>query len=220
MKWIVSRYNHKISYLKDYTDDLVLYDRSDNVKISDHLDLGKKTEVLVVKNLGSDISDKLHFIINNYDNLPEVAVYTKANLFDYIKPREFEKIKDNTTFTPILSLEHHTYNDGFGPVCYYKDGIYWERNNFWYLDAHPVKNNEVERILVLGTMLGIEKMEYVPMAPGSNYILPRETILKWPKRYYEKLRSYLDWSVYPGEAMIIERGLYTLWNIPEFPKKS
>ena len=28
MKWILSRFNHDISYLKDYTDDYVIYDRS------------------------------------------------------------------------------------------------------------------------------------------------------------------------------------------------
>jgi hypothetical protein len=61
-------------------------------------------------------------------------------------------------------------------------------------------------------LLGIYGLDYVPFAPGSNYILPKETILKHPKELYEKLRSYLDWTVYPGEAQIIERGLYTLWS--------
>lgn len=194
MKYIVSRFEHNLSWIKDYTDDIVLYDRS---KIP-------LEGAIIVPNIGSDIADKLQFIIDNYDNLPEIAVYIKANLFDYLKPREFEKIKDNKTFTPILSLEHHTYM----PVCYYKDGIYWEINNLWFTTAHPCKNDPTE----LMKLLGIQRLKYVPFAPGSNYILPKETILKHPKSFYEKLRSYLDWSVYPGEAMIIERGLYTIWS--------
>ena len=91
MKWILSRYNHKIAYLKDYTDDYVVYDRSPE----------PLPNTIVVPNIGSDLYDKFTFIIDNYDNLPDVAIYTKANLFDYIKPREFEKIKDNKVFTPI-----------------------------------------------------------------------------------------------------------------------
>jgi len=194
MKYILSRYNHKIGWLKDYTSDYVLYDRSE-------VPMGN---AIIVPNVGSDIYDKLTYIIDNYDNLPDVAVYTKANLFDYIKPREFEKIKDNKTFTPILSLEHHTYE----PVCRYENGIYLEVNNLWYLSEHPAKHNIVE----LMQMLGTDNLHYLPFAPGSNYILPKENILKHSKEFYIKLRSFLDWDVYPGEAQIIERGLFTLWK--------
>jgi hypothetical protein len=194
MKYVISRYNHNLSWLLDYTDDFVLYDRSPILL----------PKAIPVPNVGSDIYDKLTFIIDNYDNLPSMAIYTKANLFDYIKPREFEKIKDNQTFTPILSQDHHTYL----PVCYYKEKMYYEINNLWFTTHHPCKNDPTE----LMKLLGIHGLDHVPFAPGSNYILPKATILKHPKSFYEKLRSYLDWAVYPGEAMIIERGLYTIWK--------
>src|SRR3990167_9623078 len=98
MKYVISSYKHDLTWLMDYTDDFIIYDRSEA-----HLEGS-----IVVQNIGSDIYDKFSFIIDNYDSLPDVAVYIKANLWDYIKPREFEKIKDNKTFTPILSQEHHT----------------------------------------------------------------------------------------------------------------
>lgn len=199
MKYIISRYNHDISWIRDYTDDFVLYDRSDV----------PEQNAIVVPNVGSDIYDKLTFIIDNYNSLPDVAVYTKANIFKYITKEEWDKICNNTTFTPILTMNHRTYGDERGVVCFYKDGIYWERNMDWFLNAHPTKNNFTipEQ---LKDLLGTWNMRFVPFAPGSNYILPKENILKHPKELYQKLRSYLDWAVYPGEAMIIERGLYTL----------
>lgn len=196
MKYIVSRYNHKLAWIQDYTDDVVLYDRSE-------YPLGGS---IVVKNIGTDIYDKFTYIIDHYDNLPEVAVYTKANLFDYIKPREFEKICNNRVFTPILSQEHHTY----GEVCYYKDGMYHEINNHWYLNQYPCKSRETQKELI--EMLGMKDRRYNAFAPGSNYILTRENITRHSKELYEKLRQYLDWAVYPGEAQIIERGLYLLWK--------
>lgn len=197
MKYVVSRYNHNVAWLGDYTDDVVMYDRSKTPLVGS----------IVVPNLGSDIMDKFTYIIDNYESLPSIACYIKANLFDYIKPREFEKIKDNTTFTPILSQDHHTYM----PVCFYKDGMYYERNDRWFIGpdwpiSHPMRANE------LYALLGIDDKEYIAFAPGSNYILPKENILKHPKAFYEKLRSYLEWTVYPGEAAIIERGLYYLWK--------
>lgn len=196
MKYVVSRYNHDISWLYKYTLDYVIYDRS----------FTPIEGAIVVPNIGSDIYDKFTFIISHYDNLPDVAVYTKANLFKYISQEEFDKVKDNTTFTPLLTQNHKTYM----PVCYYKDGIYYEINNRWFLNVHPVSHPA--RADELYSLLGIEKLEYIPFAPGSNYILPRENILKHSKKFYEKLRAYLEWTMYPGEAQIMERGLYTLWQ--------
>lgn len=198
-KWIISRYNHDISYLPNYTDDYVLYDRS-QIPIEGSI---------VVPNIGTDLYDKFGWIIDNYDNLPDVAVYTKANIFKYITPEEFDLIKDNKTFTPILTKNHRTYSDTKGVVCFYSgDGMYNERNDQWYLEAHHVKHD----VLQLMLLLGIADKDYVKFAPGSNYILPKEHILKHPKETYEHLRSLLDYDIYCGEAQIIERGLYTFWR--------
>lgn len=193
MKYVISRYNHGLAWLSDYSSDYVLYDRSPQ----------PLPGAIVVPNIGSDIFDKLSFIIDNYDNLPDIAVYTKANLFDYIKPREFEKIKDNKTFTPILSQDHHTYE----PICFYKDGLYHEFNDYWYLNEHPTKY--AKEIIEIFEM---DKRDYNAFAPGSNYILTRSDIQRHPKVLYEKLRSYLDWAVYPGDAQLLERNLYYLWS--------
>lgn len=194
MKWIISRYNHDIAYLPDYTDDYVLYDRSEEPVEGS----------IVVPNIGSDWYDKFTYIIDNYDNLPDVAVYTKANIFKYITKEEFDTIKDNREFTPILTKNHE---EKLG-VSYYKDGIYWEINTLWYLGAHPVTHDPIE----LMGKLGIFGMEYVPFAPGSNYILTKEVIHKHPKEFYGILREYLKDQIYPGEAQIIERGMYTVWS--------
>ena len=199
LNFVVSRWNQDISWISQYAPSMILYDRSDDPTPSS----------IIVPNIGSDISDKLHFIITNYNNLPPVAIYTKANLFKYISQPEFDKVKNNSWFTPLLTTNHRTYNDESGkPVCYYKDGIYWEVNNLWYLNEHPIKYDPKE----IQALMGIDKMEYVPFAPGSNYILTAEDIKRHPVEFYIKLYNYLQWAVYPGECQIIERGLYTLWR--------
>lgn len=217
MKYVLSRYNHDISWLSDYTDDFILFDRSQNPL--------RGNNILQVANIGSDIYDKLTFIIDNYNSLPNVAVYTKANLFKYITKREFDLIKDNQTFTPILTDSHAEVVCDAGmpepgkPFSYYKDGIYCELNWPAYLKNNKAKDQPTPVTMdwylnhPLVKLLGIgDKLDYLPFAPGSNYILPKENILKHPKEFYETLRSYIDWDVYPGECMIIERGLYTIWK--------
>lgn len=195
MVYVVSRYNHDISWLADYSNDIVLYDRSEKLM---------EKGAIIVPNIGSDIYDKFTYIIDNYDNLPDIAVYTKANLFKYISREEFDKVKDNTKFTPLLTKNHVVYE----PVCRYtKDGLYEEINNYWYLNSHPAKYfNEIVDFFKMN------ERDYNQFAPGSNYILPKENILKHPKEVYEQLRSYLGWAVYPGDAQLLERNLYYLWR--------
>ena len=196
MKYVISRYNHDASWIPEYTDDWVIYDRSETP-------LDWKNTV-IVPNVGTDWWDKLGWIINNYESLPDVVLLSKCNIWKYITPEEFGLIKDNKTFTPILTQHHKTYE----PICRYKDGLYEEINNMWYLKAHPTKIEP----LIVAKFLGIADKEYVQFAPGSGYIVPKETILKHPKEDYEYLRSLLDWSVYPGEAQIIERGILNWWK--------
>ncbi len=193
MKYIISRYNHDLDWLKEYTDDYVLYDRSEQ----------PLEGAIVVPNIGTDLYDKFTYIIDNYDNLPDVAVYTKANLFKYISKEEFDKIKDNKVFTPLLTQHHKPKM----PVAYYKDGMYYEINNYWYLIEHAAKHaREIK------DLFNMDERDYNGFAPGSNYIVPKENILKHPKEFYVKLRNFLKWTVYPGDAQLIERNLYYLWK--------
>lgn len=201
MKYIISRFNHDIGWLKYYTKNPVIYDRSEEPVIGS----------IIVPNIGTDIYDKFTWIIENYENLPQVVCLAKANLFKYITQTEFDDVKDNKTFTPLLTKGHKTYSDGNGVVCFYdENGMYNERNDYWYLLEHPTKN--VKATEELKALFKMDERKYNAFAPGSNYIVTRENILKHPKEFYEKLRSYLDWTIYPGEAQIIERNLYYLWS--------
>jgi len=200
---LVSNYNTSLEWLDDYTENYFVYDRSDTKEFVDKLPRHKYKRV---DNIGWDIYDKLTFIIENYDHLPPVALYTKGNIFKYISKEEFDAIAFNNSFTPILTQHHNTDGD----INFYLDGMYYERNNSWYLLPHPAKHfksyNEFAR------EMGLPTPNYLPFAPGSNYIVPRENILKHSKAFYEKLRSYVDYSQTPGEAQIIERALYTIWK--------
>lgn len=198
--FMVSRFNNQdISWIGEFAPSMILYDRSD------HPIAGSN----VVPNIGTDIADKLHYIISNWNNLPPVMIYTKANLFKYISKEEFKGVVNNSFFTPLLTKNHKVYKDDKGKdVCFYDNGIYWEINNLWYLNQHPTKYNPKE----IQEFMGIDKLEYVPFAPGSNYILTASDIKKHPLEFYIKLYNYLTWAVYPGEAQIVERGLYTIWR--------
>ena len=57
-------------------ENTVIYDRSDIEKDWSHLG-----ESIRSPNVGENIYDMMRFIVENYDNLPDVAVFIKGNLF-------------------------------------------------------------------------------------------------------------------------------------------
>ena len=201
---MVSNYNADISWILEYTDNYIIYDRSTT---DEWIKPFEQKKVIKVPNIGWDIYDKFTYIIDNYDNLPKTMILTKGNIFKYITREEFDKICNNTAFTPIFTKYHRTYL----PTCFYgDDGMYNEINNSWYLRIFPTKYFKSYNQFI--KPLGLEIPKYLKFAPGSNYIVTKQDIHKHPKSFYEKLRQCIDYGSTPGEAQIIERFLYTLWT--------
>lgn len=183
MKWVINNYHGDWEWILEYTNDYVLYDKKD-------------------KNVGSNIHDYMSFIVDNYENLPDVTLFGKSNMLErHITEEEFDKLVDRREFTSLLTQNHKTYR----PVCWYEDGMYCELNDMWYLHEHPVRDESIF------ALLGIKNRNYNKFAPGACYIVPRENILKHSKEFYTKLRDSVDYSPNNGEAYLIERSLYHLW---------
>lgn len=208
MKAVLVNYNYTPDWLKQSDLDYVIYDRSDSKEYLKDFDQSK---IIYTSNLGNVDYDKLTYLIENYYNLPEVFLWGKTNLFKYISKEEFDLVKDNHTFTPLLTKNHRIYKNEFGDVCFYDDqGMYREINNSWFLGEVPAKYvrtwNEWARELML------PQPEYIPFAPGGNYILTREKVHLYGRAYYEKIRAMLGYCQLPGEAHCAERSYYLMWK--------
>jgi hypothetical protein len=156
------------------------------------------------KNVGSNIYDYMSWIVDNYDKLNDLVLFTKGNMLKrHITPEEWEKIRDNKTLTPLMTMNHKTD----GVISYYKDGLYWEKNNQWYRYEHPTQNFEA-----LIDLLGVRNKDCLGFSPGACWIVPRENILKQTKEMYTKLMSFIDYDANPAEAHLIERSLFYLWS--------
>ena len=204
---MVSNYNADISWILDYTDNYIIYDRSDTNEWIRPFDPKK---VIKVKNIGWDIYDKFTYIIDNYGNLPDSMILTKGNILKYITKDEFDEVCNNTSFTPLFTKHHKTYM----PVCFYgEDGMFNEINNDWYhLSSFKRKYFKDYNYFLRFCFKNPAIPKYIKFAPGSNYIVPRENIKKFPRVFYENLRTFLSHHKLPGEAHIIERALYTIWT--------
>lgn len=200
MKYVLAHYQGDWEWVKEYTSDYLIYNRS-----QEDIPGSIKRE-----NMGDADYDRLSYIVDNYHDLPEVFVLTKSNLWKYISKDEFEKVKDNTDYTPLLTQNHKTYSDELGPVCYYQDGMYHERNNSWYLNE--VKSRYFGSYAEFAHHFLLPSPPYLAFAPGGNYILTRERVHRYAKDMYEEMMNLLPYSQRPGEAQMLERSYHQLWR--------
>ncbi len=218
MKAILVNYNFTPDWLKDTDLDYVLYDRSDS---PDYLKDFPQDRIIYTENVGNIDYDKLSYIVDNYETLPDVFLWGKTNLFKYITEEEFKDIKDNMSFTPLLTKGHKeikfdgtlSYINRHGTpedICFYKDGIYHELNNNWYIN--PSTCNYFKTFNDFCAEFGIHPPKYISFAPGGNYILTKETVYKYPKELYNRMRSVLPYTQLPTEAQFAERSYYLLWK--------
>lgn len=185
--WVVNNYFKKdLGWINEYKPDRVIeYDKSS-------------------ENKGSNIYDYMDYIISNYNNLPDIIVFAKGNMLErHISKEELDKVIHRKELTPLMTMTHRTYM----PVCYYDNGLYWERNDYWYVNEHPSRNMEG-----LIDLLGIRGKEYLGFSPGGCWIVPKENILKHPRKFYARLKTAVDYDPNPAEAHLIERSLYHIWS--------
>lgn len=210
MKACLVNYNFSPDWLLEYPQlNVTLYDRSDD-KIE--RDLTKYGKVIKTKNLGDVDYDKLGYLIENYDNLPDVFLWGKSNLLKYCDKEYFDKMLSRNEFAPLLKLDHKTYSDKFGVVCSYKGDMYYERADSWYFNTNGVEPKHFYNWQDWCKHFMLPATDYVPFAPGGNYLLTKERMHRYGRDFYEEMRSMLPHAQRPAEAHAAERSYYLMWK--------
>lgn len=210
MNGVFVNYEFDPQWMSEYTwDSLTIYDRS--AKPFNPHGLPSLT-YHNTPNIGNVDYDKLTYLIEHYDVLPEAFIWGKTNLFKSIEQKEFDTVKDNTTFTPLLTQNHKVYSDKFGIVCFYKEGMYYERADGWYFNNPELDCKYFDTWNDWCWHFGLPKEKYIPFAPGGNYILTADKVRKYSRDFYEDMRSTLDHSQLPAEAHACERSYYLMWK--------
>ena len=209
---VVSNYHNDIAWVPEYAESYVVYDQSEHGTLAESIDPGK---VIKSPHLGHNVRDYCTFIIDNYDALPERTIFVAGNVFPrHVSKECFERAMNSRIFAPIEDAKRYKAR---WPMSFISsDGGYCERNDSWYLGHHPTKYfgnyDDFLRFCFVDPVIP----RYVRFAPGANYVVPREHILRLPKVFYENLRTVVSHcpTAIPGESHIIERAFHTLWTSP------
>jgi hypothetical protein len=221
----ISSYDNDLEWVGNYPNPHLIYDKTWNggsykdvvVKPSGLKEKYPHYNIVNASPNGYNIYDYMTFILDHYDNLPDVISFIKGNTAGrHVTQEFFDKIINSKCFCPIEEWTFHDLDqpalqNGYAMLS--PDGGWMETNNSWYLNtsSHPSKYfrtyNEFMQFCFKNPVLP----RYVRFAPGTNYVVPKEYILKYNKIFYENIRTFVSHSQLSGESHMIERALYTIW---------
>ena len=218
MNAVLVNYNYDPTWLVDYPElnPVIIYDRSDD---GVERDLTKYGTVYKTENIGNVDYDKLGYLIENYEKLPEVFLWSKSNLSKFITKEEFDVVKDNTDFTPLLTMNHEIYTDNSMPNggvnivnAYDTQGMYYER--FGIVNTlhqiMPWKHYKLWEDWCL--KFNLPRAAMIPFPPGGSFILTRERVHRYAVDYYKEMRNTLDYAQLPLEAYFCERSYFLMFR--------
>jgi len=240
----ISNYFNDLEWLKDYPNPHIIYDKTwiggvidnDNSQILPASGLSEKYPEFNVVNgnpNGYNINDYMTFIIDHYENLPDVTVFMKGNTIGrHVSKEYFDRIVNSQCFCPIedwMYLEKNKDENALTEhIClecpdgkkilgtyamYSQEGGWMEMNSNWYLfhEKHPSKYFKSFNEFLKFCFVNPPEPNYVRFPPGGNFVVPKQYILKYDKIFYENLRTFTNHTRVPGEGQLIERALYTIW---------
>lgn len=203
---VVSNYGHDLSWLKDYNNPYVIYDRSDDPgKAASDAGLGGR--VHAVSNVGYNLHDIFRYIIDTYDTLPPVVTFCKGNMFPrHISKEKFEELKDRQLFTPLF--DHNEHRPSFPVSMFSSEGLWCEQNNGTIIINPAETSIQSKYFSVYDDLLRFIFVNpviprYITFVPGANYVVPREYILKYSVNFYKNLLLFVSHCKLPTEAHLI-----------------
>lgn len=215
-KIIVARYNEDVDWLLTQIDDCIIYNKGEL--------LGIKNEVFL-HNVGRESDTYLNYIIVNYNKLPDVVVFTQANVGDELK--YMRKILGKTNKINILlklknmalkygkslhSITYHTTNNERSKNWTTKNywGKEWNKNG----DTFHLHDNHRDKPVVFEKWFAenIDKVYPNPIKiyKGAIFAVRRDLILKRPIDYYKNLLRQVNHHINPAEGHFVER---SWWHI-------
>lgn len=204
-KIIVARYDEQIVWLGFELKNCIIYNKGEKLRIT--------VNNVKLKNVGRESETYLHYIITNYDNLPDVVVFTQANISDHkgsnnvnylinIKNQALEHSKSQDF---IIHKEQHNVDS-----CWDKE---WDfPNRIYYLPYNYKNNKQIKFIEWFKKNINKDYPEPIRIYPNGIFAVRKEVILNKPIKYYQNLISEVNHDINPTEGHFFERSWYYIFS--------
>ena len=204
-----------IVYEYGYTkDNIIIYDRTEK----DASRIQKYGKIVKSPNVGSNIYDIGRHIYENYDNLANYTIFLKCNLLQRTYTNE-KRLRYALKSKWVVPIDTYPQKDFYPMSVSVNDFISVEYINSVLQNTHTCRLEETknypniknfkEFISDLFTMDTFP--EHISFCPAANYVVPKDVILKYSKKFYNKMMYYTDYHPDPVESHWFERTLLLAW---------
>jgi hypothetical protein len=202
-KIVVARYNENIDWLGTEIKNCIIYNKGNKLNI--------KNEIML-ENVGRESETYLNYIITNYNNLPDVIVFTQARIDDHRGRNDVNyllKLKNEAiTYSKAQDFLVH-YQTIQGTDCWDKEWNY--QKNVFYL-ANNYKDNRP--VLFCDWFIKYIYPYYpnpIAIYPNGIFAVRKELILKHPLEYYKQLILQVNHHINSTEGHFFERSWYYIF---------
>jgi hypothetical protein len=219
--FVITDYNHlpqdiSKSWINKYAKNYLIYDKSGRWEENENI----KTQI----NVGQSVYDMFDYILNNYDNLPEMVCFVKGDVIPrHCGEEKFSKIIHNKEYTTIENYSRILDKYTEGAYSFVDENDNYHENssevNYQVSNIHRGKYFSNYQSFLSEIFENPEFGQYIKFPPGGCLLIPKENILRFNKNFYENARMWVSWDVRPGEAFLFERSYTSIftsnWDIKE-----
>ena len=207
VQYVIARYNENIDWLKDDDKDILIYNKGKSLNL--------KNEIML-DNVGREAHTYLYHIINNYDNLKNIIVFSQANISDHTGLNDlhfFDKyIIDKLDFK-FSSNYVHSNNEFCAP-----DFNIQIKNIL--VNNYNILENDVNKIIFKDWFIKNIQDDFpkngLYIYWNALFCVSKNLILTRPKEFYINLYNQLVKLNAPIEGHFLERSWFYIFNCHKY----
>jgi hypothetical protein len=194
---IVARYSENVEWTK-LLPNATIYNKGKDLSLPNHRLL----------NVGREGHTYYHHIVTHYDHLPDAILFLQGNPFDH-SPNLFRTIKNLFSRDKPPSFYYLSEKQKVDSL----DGSWWHFNVHSYINKLPQIPKDLPK-KVYYTLFNTYPSPHIQFkyGCGAQFMVSKESILKHPKSFYQKICTLLGSSSNPVEGFVIERFHHLLFR--------
>jgi hypothetical protein len=208
-KIVVARYNENIEWLYPEKNNCIVYNKGNP------LHLGKNE--IMLRNIGRESHSYLRYITDNYDNLPDVVIFTQGDISDHRGNNDVQYLLQLKKEAKICgkSRPFESYRISQEKSCFRPDFNKDNIHDGWFL-PNNYKNN-VRVLFHIWFRKFIKKKYPNPIHVYTNgiFAVRKDFILCRPKQFYKNMLHFLNHHSNPTEGHFFERSWFYIFKKPK-----
>jgi hypothetical protein len=202
---VVAKYLENIDWISKYDiiSNTIIYDKSGEA------DLDSSYNIIPIKNFGRESHSYLYHIINNYDNLSDVLIFTQGDP----EPHTDLDLWVEDMYQAFLTGYFNRWEFG---SCNGHTGYYFNIHSY---GGVPMELIDMTFGEWFSKVMGEDFPCPIIWKPGASGIVVSSDLIKTrPKEFYQMLYNRLDDKCNPAEGHFFERSWHYIFNCHKYSK--